>query len=623
MKRVSSINHSSLLKLSSSSSLQLLPRCDNTPKPILNPLYTLLPHTQNPNHIVDVIATALKRRDFVSSILIEEVKPLIPHLNHREISRVLLRFQSDASRAISFFDFVRSDLCKRHNVSNYCLLIHILAFSKKFSLAMQFLSELIQLLESKEEEEEEDVFSVLVSASEECNWDPLVFDMLVKCYLKLGLIQEGFSAFRKVIDSGFRVSVVTCNHLLNGLSKKLDSMDEEDDDCCWRVYCVMCRVGIYPNTHTFNILTNVFCNGFDIRGVDEFLEMMEEEEGFVPDLVTYNTLVSSYCKRGKLKEAFYLYKIMYRRRVVPDLVTYTSLVKGLCREGRVKEAHQTFHRMIDRGITPDCVSYNTLIYAYCKEGNVEQSKKLLHEMLGNKVVPDRFTCKVIVEGYVREGRLLAAVNFMVELTRLRVVIPFEVCEFLIERLCKEGKPFAAKHLFERVIEEEGHDKAKPKTYNNLIESLSRCNAIKDALLLKEKLTSKNQPLDAKAYKALIVSLCKIGKNREAESLMVEMIGFEMKPDTFICAALVNGYCKGLDFEKAESLLSLFAMEFRVFDIESYNSLVKAMVCVKGSGYESVLKLQDRMQRVGFVPDRLSCKYLIHGLVKQVGLMLGV
>ncbi|KAH0929350.1 hypothetical protein HID58_015077 [Brassica napus] len=620
MKRISAINATSLLKRDfsnhrffssspSSSTLQLIPRCDDPPKPIiLNPLYNLLPNTQNPNRIVDVICSSLNQRDSLSSNLHNEVQSLIPHLGHREISRVLLRFQSDATRALAFFNWVKSDLGKTPNVGNYCLLLHVLAWSKKFPLAMQFLCELIELVVK----EEEDVFSVLVSATEECNWDPVVFDILVKAYLKLGLVEESFSAFRKVITFGFSVSVVTCNHLLNGLLK----LDLTDD--CWRVYRVMTRVGIHPNTHTFNILTSVVCNGSSFNQVNDFLEKMEEEEGFEPDLVTYNTLVSSYCRRGRLKEGFYLYKIMYRRRVVPDLVTYTSLIKGLCKEGRVREAHQTFHRMVDRGIKADCVAYNTLVYAYCKEGMMEQAKRLLHEMIGNSVVPDRFTCKIIVEGFVRDGRLLAAVNFVVELTRLRVRIPFEVFSFLIESLCREGKPFAAKHLLERITGEEGR-KVKPETYNNLIESFSRCDAIEEALLLKEKLTSQNQLLDIKSYRALTSCLCRIGRNREAESLMVEMVDSDAKPDSCICGALVNGYCEELDFAKAESLLSFFAMEFRIFDIESYNLLVKAIL-ERGSGYKKVLELQERMQRVGFVPNTLSCKYMIQGLTQRDGLM---
>ena len=50
--------------------------------------------------------------------------------------------------------------------------------------------------------------------------------------------------------------------------------------------------------------------------MNDFLEKMEEE-GFEPDIVTYNTLINNYCGRGRLSDAFYLYRIMYRRRVLP------------------------------------------------------------------------------------------------------------------------------------------------------------------------------------------------------------------------------------------------------------------------------------------------------------------
>ena len=67
----------------------------------------------------------------------------------------------------------------------------------------------------------------------------------------------------------------------------------------------------------------------------------------------HNTLINSYCKKGRLKDVFYLYRIVYISGVImmPDLVSYTAL----------REAHRLLHRMADRGLTPDIVTYNTLI----------------------------------------------------------------------------------------------------------------------------------------------------------------------------------------------------------------------------------------------------------------------
>ena len=60
---------------------------------------------------------------------------------------------------------------------------------------------------------------------------------------------------------------------------------------------------------------------------------------------------------------------------------------------------------------------------------------------------------------------------------------------------------------------------------------------------------------------------------EDEYVIKEIVKFGVPFDTAICRALINGYCKEMDINRAESLLGFFAREFQIFDIESYNALV--------------------------------------------------
>jgi len=69
--------------------------------------------------------------------------------------------------------------------------------------------------------------------------------------------------------------------------------------------------------------------------VTEFLEKTEDE-GFEPNLVTYNTFINSYCKNMRLEDAFYSYKIMNVKGVMPNLITYMTLMNDICEEGKVK-----------------------------------------------------------------------------------------------------------------------------------------------------------------------------------------------------------------------------------------------------------------------------------------------
>ncbi|KAF7819539.1 pentatricopeptide repeat-containing protein [Senna tora] len=509
-----------------------------------------------------------------------------------EISKVLLRCQSDSSSALTFFNWVKNELGVTPTVQNYCITVHILAWSRKFYEAMKLLSELIQVV--KGGTPNEDIFHNLVVCTEDCNWNPVIFDMLIKAYVKVGMVEMGLTTFRKTIEAGFIPSVIVCNFLLNGLSKS-NYISQ-----CWDVYEEMGRLGIESNRYTFNILTYIMCKIGDTDKVNGFLEKMEEE-GFEPDLVTYNTLVSSYCRKGRLDDAFYLYRIMYRRGVMPNSMTYTSLMYALCREGRIREAHQLFHQMIHRGITPDIVSYNTLIFGYCKHGY--------------GICPDSFTCRIIVEGYGRDGKLLAALNLIVELQRLRIKIPKEVYDYLVVALCREGRPFAARNLLVR-ISQVGYELTK-NTYNQMIESLCISDNVEEAIILKSEIVNKSMKPNLTAYRAIISCLCCKNRTEEAEALLEEMVKMGFLPDLEISKALVNGYCKQKNVDKAESLLKFFAKEFQIYDSESYNALVKVFSEV--GSVAKLMELQDRLLAVGYAPNSLTCRYVIHGLQKTMKL----
>jgi len=40
-----------------------------------------------------------------------------------------------------------------------------------------------------------------------CNWDPVVFDMLIKAYVEANMIEQGFRTFRRSVEVGFIPSI--------------------------------------------------------------------------------------------------------------------------------------------------------------------------------------------------------------------------------------------------------------------------------------------------------------------------------------------------------------------------------------------------------------------------------
>ncbi|XP_071703036.1 pentatricopeptide repeat-containing protein At5g40400 [Rutidosis leptorrhynchoides] len=589
LKSASQINYS--LPNPNPSSLQTLPESITNSFP--NPLYNLLPNTQNPNKIVDIICTNLKQRK--STILDND---MIPHLGTQEISRVLLRCQSDSFSALTFFNWVKKDLVFIPTVHEYCIMLHILAWSRNFSQTMNLLSELIEL-----KHEKVSIFETLVMCTRDCSWDPVIFDMLLKAYLKAGLVRDGFVTFRKMVKVGFVPKVISVNFLLDGLLK-INRIDE-----CWWIYEEMKKIGVRCNTFTFNILTHVICKTEDVDKVNEFLEKMEEE-GFDPDIVTYNTLIDSYVRKGRLKDALYLYNIMYIRRVIPDLITHTCLINGLCKEGNVKEAHKLFHRMIQIGLNPDVFSYNTLICGYIKKEMMKEARVLLHDMIKEGVRPNEFTCLVLIEGYRKKNMLISGVNLIVELQRFGISVSKDLQTNLVVDLCRVDKPFAAKSLWERILQD-GKEERKLEVYNELIVSFCKSNCIDEAIQLKDEMFFKNINPNVVTYKEIILCLCKLNRTVEGEVFMRDMVEFGVQPDITICRYLISGYCKQKNYDQAESLLIYLANMFEICDNECYNEVFK-LVCEDGDIGKS-MEFQSRMQKVGFTPNSMSFKYAIDGL----------
>lgn len=65
---------------------------------------------------------------------------------------------------------------------------------------MTNLCELVELIRNVWEDV--DVFESLMLSADQCNSDPVVFDMLTKAYLGKGLVQESYKVFRKTVMHG-------------------------------------------------------------------------------------------------------------------------------------------------------------------------------------------------------------------------------------------------------------------------------------------------------------------------------------------------------------------------------------------------------------------------------------
>ncbi|KAJ0965373.1 hypothetical protein J5N97_026511 [Dioscorea zingiberensis] len=577
-------NSSSAFRRRTSSSTTLPSIPSSSPRP-----QTLIPRLRNA--AIDLISSRLKQAHHhpIAFLSEHEEAALLPHLRPDDISGILLRSQSLPLPSFRFFRWAMSHpLIHPISPLSHSILAHILTSFRLFSLALLTLSDLVRA------HPRHDVFASLVTSSSSCNSNPAVFGMLIKVYIRSGMLHAALNACQRALAIGIVLNANAFNSVLHALVKR-NHLDQ-----CWEVYEQMRGAGVSPNAYTFNIMTHALCRGGGASRAWDFLEEMESH-GFDPDVVTYNTLIDGYCKVGKTDDALHLFDVMRKRGVEPDLISCTILVRGLCLEGRTKKARQLFDGMLQRGLAPDCIAFNALIAGHCMQGKIRESRVLLQEMVGQGVLPDGFTCSVLVEGYVKCGKLPSCLNLIVQLRSLGVVVPLDVYRHLVGVLCKEERPNAARQLL-KWMSEDGHG-PDLEIYNMMFHAFCKCNLIRDALNMKDEMGAMKPNLDT--YQALICCLCRLSKSAEGEQLMMEMEGSGVVPDSVICAALVDGYCKERNFYKAESIIGYFVLKFKILDQKSFNTLLSAY-----SNVTDTFKLQERMLKLGFIPDKETCKHLI-------------
>jgi len=126
----------------------------------------------------------------------------------------------------------------------------------------------------------------------------------------------------------------------------------------------------------------------------------------MPDIVTFNVLVDTFCKEGKVSEAQGVLKTMTEMSVELDVVTYNSLMYGHSLWMEVVEARKLFGFMITKGCKPNVFSYNILINGYCKAERIDEAKQLFNEMIHQGLTPNIVSYNT--HGFCQLGKLREA-----------------------------------------------------------------------------------------------------------------------------------------------------------------------------------------------------------------------
>jgi pentatricopeptide repeat domain-containing protein 1 len=92
-----------------------------------------------------------------------------------------------------------------------------------------------------------------------------------------------------------------------------------------------------------------------------------ERQGVMPNVITYNALISA-CEKGKQPErALEVFEAMQRQGVVPGVITYSALISACGKGKQPAWALEVFEAMQRQGVVPNVITCGALISA-CEKG---------------------------------------------------------------------------------------------------------------------------------------------------------------------------------------------------------------------------------------------------------------
>ncbi|KAK4843009.1 hypothetical protein QYF36_002731 [Acer negundo] len=197
-----------------------------------------------------------------------------------------------------------------------------------------------------------------------CVCDHISFNVMMDGLASYGRVEEALLMFKKMLDASLRPSELTFVSVFSAASS------------CARVGCQIhtqaLKIGFEACTSVSNAAITMYSTCSDINAAHMIFEKLEEK-----DLVTWNTIISSYALGNLGRSSILAYLEMQRAGIKPDEFTFGSLLAS----SEFAETAEMIHARVYRnGIILHIQVSNALISAYSKHEMMKQAYQIFHDM---------------------------------------------------------------------------------------------------------------------------------------------------------------------------------------------------------------------------------------------------
>ncbi|XP_062225755.1 pentatricopeptide repeat-containing protein At2g06000-like [Phragmites australis] len=348
-----------------------------------------------------------------------------------------------------------------------------------------------------------------------------------------GLLDGATAFLSKASQYGCSIEPYACNRLMNSFidhGRALDAI---------ALFERWIQEGLYtPDVWSFNVVIKGVCRVGDVQKALELVERMDEF-GCSPDTVTHNILVDGLCRVKEVNKGREVLRRLQRDGVcMPNVVTCTSVISGYCKAGRMEDAMAVYNDMVGSGITPNVVTYNVLINGYGKAGDMKSAVGVYQQMMLRRCPPDVVTFSSLIDGYCRCGQLDGATGIWKEMAQFHIQPNVYTFSIIIHSLCKQNRSEEALGLL-RELNMRADIAPRAFIYNPVIDILCKGGKVDEANLILMDMEEKGCHPDKYTYTILIIGHCMKGRISEAITFFHKMVETGCYPDNITVNSFIS------------------------------------------------------------------------------------
>ncbi|CAN4124131.1 unnamed protein product [Withania somnifera] len=202
--------------------------------------------------------------------------------------------------------------------------------------------------------------------------DKVSYGVLIRSYCEMGEIELAMEKLKEMEEKGVEITVVSFTTILHSLYKRGKNEKAE------KVWNEMVKRGCGPDVGAYNVkIMNI--QGGDPEGVKRLIEEMRDV-GLKPDTISYNYLISCYCRNGMMNEAEKVYTDLETNGCHPNASTFRTLVFYLSKNEQFDMGYKVYRESVSAHKIPDVNTLKYLVHGLVKSSKVKDAKEMITTM---------------------------------------------------------------------------------------------------------------------------------------------------------------------------------------------------------------------------------------------------